>query len=101
MASVVLSFAAALGAGILVSDYVFGFSGFGPTLPLLAFVFLVALGIDYNIFLMARVREETHEHGTEGGHVARARRHRRRHHRRRDRARRDVRRASPCCRSWC
>jgi RND superfamily putative drug exporter len=67
MASVVLSFAAALGAGVLVSDYVFGFSGFGPTLPLLAFVFLVALGIDYNIFLMARVREEAQEHGTKEG----------------------------------
>ena len=67
MASVVLSFAAALGAGVLVSDYVFGFSGFGPTLPLLAFVFLVALGIDYNIFLMARVREEAQQHGTREG----------------------------------
>jgi RND superfamily putative drug exporter len=67
MASVVLSFGAALGAGVLVSDYVFGFSGFGPTLPLLAFVFLVALGIDYNIFLMARVREEAHKHGTKEG----------------------------------
>ena len=67
MASVVLSFAAALGAGVLVSEYVFGFSGFGPTLPLLAFVFLVALGIDYNIFLMARVREEAQKHGTREG----------------------------------
>jgi RND superfamily putative drug exporter len=65
--SVVLSFGAALGAGVLVSEYVFGFSGFGPTLPLLAFVFLVALGIDYNIFLMARVREETQKHGTKEG----------------------------------
>jgi RND superfamily putative drug exporter len=67
IASVVLSFAAALGAGVLVSEYLFGFSGFGPTLPLLAFVFLVALGIDYNIFLMARVREEAHKHGTKEG----------------------------------
>ena len=47
-----------------MSDYIFGFNGVGPTLPLLAFVFLVALGIDYNIFLMARVREEAQQHGT-------------------------------------
>jgi RND superfamily putative drug exporter len=67
IASVVLSFAAALGAGVLVSEYVFGFGGFAPTLPLLAFVFLVALGIDYNIFLMARVREEALKHGTREG----------------------------------
>jgi RND superfamily putative drug exporter len=38
-----------------------------PSLPLLTFVFLVALGIDYNIFLMARVREETQTHGTRQG----------------------------------
>jgi len=65
--SVILSFAAALGAGIFVSEHVFGFTGVGPTLPLLAFVFLVALGIDYNIFLMARVREEALKHGTREG----------------------------------
>jgi RND superfamily putative drug exporter len=65
--SVIVSFAAALGTGIFVSDHVFGFTGVGPTLPLLAFVFLVALGIDYNIFLMARVREEAHKHGTREG----------------------------------
>ena len=39
-------------------EHVFGFTNASPTLPLLGFVFLVALGIDYNIFLMARVREE-------------------------------------------
>ena len=65
--SVILSFAAALGTGIFVSDHIFGFTGVGPTLPLLAFVFLVALGIDYNIFLMARVREEAIKHGTREG----------------------------------
>ncbi len=65
--SVILSFAAALGTGIFVSDHIFGFTGVGPTLPLLAFVFLVALGIDYNIFLMARVREESAAHGTREG----------------------------------
>jgi RND superfamily putative drug exporter len=65
--SVILSFAAALGFGVFVSDVIFGFPGVDPTLPLLCFVFLVALGIDYNIFLMARVREEATEHGTREG----------------------------------
>jgi putative drug exporter of the RND superfamily len=65
--SVILSFAAALGVGVFVSDAIFGFPGVDPTLPLLCFVFLVALGIDYNIFLMARVREEAAKHGTREG----------------------------------
>ena len=67
IATVILSFLAALGTGILVFEHVFGFPGIDPSLPLLAFVFLVALGIDYNIFLMARVREETLTHGTREG----------------------------------
>ena len=65
--TVLVSFAAALGVGIVVSDLVFDFPGADPGLPLFAFVFLVALGIDYNIFLMARVREETLGHGTRMG----------------------------------
>jgi RND superfamily putative drug exporter len=65
--SVILSFAAALGFGVFVSDAIFGFPGVDPALPLLCFVFLVALGIDYNIFLMARVREEAVKHGTREG----------------------------------
>jgi RND superfamily putative drug exporter len=65
--TVILSFAAALGVGVFVFDHVFGFAGIDPSLPLLAFVFLVALGIDYNIFLMARVREETLQYGTRTG----------------------------------
>jgi RND superfamily putative drug exporter len=65
--TVVLSFGAALGFGMFVSKSVFGFPGIDPSLPLLCFVFLVALGIDYNIFLMARVREETIRHGTREG----------------------------------
>jgi putative drug exporter of the RND superfamily len=65
--SVIASFAAALGAGVFVSDVIFGFPGLDPSLPLLCFVFLVALGIDYNIFLMARVREETLRYGTREG----------------------------------
>ncbi|MFA9400921.1 MAG: MMPL family transporter [Acidobacteriota bacterium] len=65
--TVVVSFFAALGVGMVVSDLVFGFPGVDPGLPLFAFVFLVALGIDYNIFLMARVREETVKYGTRQG----------------------------------
>ena len=67
IATVILSFAAALGVGAVVFDVVFGFPGSDPSLPLFAFIFLVALGIDYNIFLMARVREETQRHGTRDG----------------------------------
>ncbi len=65
--TVVLSFAASLGVGAVVFDVLFGFPGSDPSLPLFAFIFLVALGIDYNIFLMARVREETLLHGTREG----------------------------------
>jgi RND superfamily putative drug exporter len=67
--TVILSFAASLGVGAVVFDLVFGFPGSDPSLPLFAFIFLVALGIDYNIFLMARVREETRRHGTREGMI--------------------------------
>ncbi len=67
IATVVLSFAASLGVGFVVFDVVFGFPGSSPDLALFAFVFLVALGIDYNIFLMARVREESQRHGAREG----------------------------------
>ncbi|MGB0101615.1 MAG: MMPL family transporter, partial [Nocardioides sp.] len=67
IATVVLSFGAALGISSLLFEYVFGFAGSDPAFPLFAFVFLVALGIDYNIFLMTRVREETATHGTRKG----------------------------------
>jgi putative drug exporter of the RND superfamily len=67
VATVVLSFLAALGVGAIVFDLVFGFPGSDPSLPLFAFIFLVALGVDYNIFLMARVREEALRHGTRDG----------------------------------
>ncbi len=67
IATVVLSFAAALGGSAVVFDVVFGFPGSDPSFPLFAFIFLVALGVDYNIFLMARVREETIRHGTREG----------------------------------
>src|SRR3954471_17802081 len=64
IATVVLSFGASMGLSTLVFRHVFGFAGADASLPLFVFVFLVALGIDYNIFLMTRVREETPQHGT-------------------------------------
>jgi putative drug exporter of the RND superfamily len=69
VASVVVSFAAALGVSALVFEGIFHFPGADPSVPLFAFVFLVALGIDYNIFLMTRVREESLLHGTRTGIV--------------------------------
>ena len=65
--TVILSFLAALGVGYFAYDVIFDFPGSDPSLPLFAFVFLVALGVDYNIFLMARAREETLTHGTRAG----------------------------------
>jgi putative drug exporter of the RND superfamily len=65
--TVILSFLAALGVGYVAFDLIFDFPGSDPSLPLFAFVFLVALGVDYNIFLMARAREETLKHGTREG----------------------------------
>jgi putative drug exporter of the RND superfamily len=67
VATVVLSFAAALGVSALVFEHVFGFAGADPAFPLWTFVFLVALGTDYNIFLMTRVHEESKRHGTRRG----------------------------------
>ncbi len=64
IATVVLSFAAALGLSALFFGHVFGFAGADTSVPLFIFVFLVALGIDYNIFLMTRVREESIRSGT-------------------------------------
>ena len=63
----VLSFAATLGVSAVVFNHVFHFPGSDPATPLYAFVFLVALGIDYSIFLMTRVREESAERGTRPG----------------------------------
>jgi RND superfamily putative drug exporter len=67
IATVLLSFGAALGLSSLLFTYAFGFAGADASFPLYVFVFLVALGIDYNIFLMTRVREETHARGTREG----------------------------------
>jgi putative drug exporter of the RND superfamily len=65
--TVILSFAATLGVSGLVFSSVFHFTGTDPSFPLTAFVFLTALGIDYNIFLMTRVREEALRIGTRKG----------------------------------
>ena len=70
VATVVVSFGAALGASWLVFRYCFGFPGTDVSYPLFSFVFLVALGIDYNIFLMTRVQEESRRLGTRDGTVA-------------------------------
>ncbi|MFT4288290.1 MMPL family transporter [Nocardioides sp.] len=65
--TVVLSFGAALGISSLIFKYIWGFDMADSSFPLFVFVFLVALGIDYNIFLMTRVREETMTNGTQQG----------------------------------
>ena len=66
-ATVVLSFAAALGVSAVFFNHVFGFGGADTVYTLLVFVFLVALGIDYNIFLMTRVREEANRRDARHG----------------------------------
>jgi RND superfamily putative drug exporter len=65
--TVLLSYFATLGACALAFNYIFNFPGADPSFPLFAFVFLVALGVDYNIFLMTRVREESLTLGTRPG----------------------------------
>lgn len=65
--SVVISYFTALGVAAIVFNHVFGFPGADAAVPLFGFVFLVALGVDYNIFLMTRVREESFQLGTRAG----------------------------------
>lgn len=67
VATTVISFGTAMGVAALVFNGIFDFPGADPAAPLFGFVFLVALGIDYNIFLMTRVREESLKHGTRDG----------------------------------
>lgn len=67
VATVALNFVATLGVSALVFEHVFGFTGTDSSVPLYGFVFLVALGVDYNIFLMSRVREESLRHGVREG----------------------------------
>lgn len=66
----VLSFGATMGVSALVFNHLFKFPGADPTVPLLGFVFLVALGVDYSIFLMSRAREEAREFGNRRGIIA-------------------------------
>ncbi len=65
--SVVLSFASTLAISALFFNHVFNFPGSDPSVPLFGFIFLVALGVDYNIFLMTRIREESIRHSTRFG----------------------------------
>ena len=67
VATTALSFETAMGVAAVVFNHVLNLPGADPSVPLYGFVFLVALGIDYNIFLMTRVREEALEHGTREG----------------------------------
>ncbi|WP_405786028.1 MMPL family transporter [Streptomyces sp. NBC_01367] len=67
VATVALNFLATLGVSALVFEHLLGFSGTDASVPLYGFVFLVALGVDYNIFLMSRVREEALVLGTRQG----------------------------------
>ena len=67
LVTVILSFVATLGVSALVFNHIFGFAGADTGFPLFTFIFLVALGIDYNIFLMTRVREEAIKIGTIAG----------------------------------
>jgi RND superfamily putative drug exporter len=69
VATTALSFAASFGLSALLWHYGLGYSGVEAQLPLFIFIFLIALGVDYNIFLSARIREEAREHGLVAGTV--------------------------------
>jgi RND superfamily putative drug exporter len=70
IATVILSFGFALGASSLLFTHVLGQPASDPSLALFAFIFLVALGVDYNVFLLARIREEREHLGTEAAVAA-------------------------------
>jgi uncharacterized membrane protein YdfJ with MMPL/SSD domain len=67
LATVAISYTATLGMSVVLFDWVFGYDGVGSAVALFLFVFLTALGVDYNIYLMARIREETAELGLHDG----------------------------------
>ena len=90
VATVVLSFAFALGISKLIFEHLFNQPDGDPGLATFAFIFLVALGVDYNIFLISRIREESAKLGNKEGGDRRAREDRRRHHQRRDHPRGHV-----------
>jgi RND superfamily putative drug exporter len=98
--TVILSYVATLGVCAFLFDTAFGFPGVDTGFPLFAFIFLVAFGVDYNIFLMARVREEALRHGTREGMLRGTRRDRLRDHVGGHRARGDRSRCSACCPWW-
>lgn len=62
MSTILVSFVAALGIGVYLSGYIFDVHSISNRVPVYAFVFLVALGIDYNIFLVSRYQEEKKKH---------------------------------------
>lgn len=62
MATILISYASALGLGVLLVDVLFGYDAISTRIPIYAFVFLVALGVDYNIMLMSRFKEERKKH---------------------------------------
>ncbi len=100
IATVILSFGFALGVSSLIFTHVMGQPASDQTLEQFAFIFLVALGVDYNVFLLARIREERDRGVTTRQAVVSApRAHRRRDHERRPGARRHVQRADGACRS--
>jgi len=72
LATVVASFAASLGAAVVILRSVFGLAGLDASVPLLSFLFLVALGVDYNIFLVTRARDETAARGSTRAGMVRA-----------------------------
>ena len=67
VATVVGTYFAALGASWWIFRLVFDFPAMGSPLPLYTFLFLVALGVDYNIFLVSRAAQESREHGVREG----------------------------------
>ncbi len=67
VATVLATYAASMGVSWWIFTGPLGFSALDSSVPLLAFLFLVALGVDYNIFLVTRAREEAHLHGSRGG----------------------------------
>jgi RND superfamily putative drug exporter len=64
IATVILSFFASFGLSVLAFQNLFGYAGIDAGFPIIMFLFLVALGVDYNIFLMSRIREETSRYGS-------------------------------------
>ena len=69
LGSVVLSFSGSLGVSVLIFTHIFGHDGVGQGVPTFMFIFLVALGVDYNIYIIARVKEESEKHGIQNGTI--------------------------------